>query len=157
MENIFFYETEVAILAIKENDGRIIEIDFSKEEIPKDLELRKTPLIEETIKELEEYFRGKRRTFHIPLNPRGTEFQKSVWNELVKIPYGETSSYGEIAKRIGNPKAARAIGMANNRNPISIIIPCHRVIGSDGKLVGYGGGLDIKERLLELEKGNLKD
>lgn len=153
MESIYFYETKVGLIGIKEREEKIIEIYFSKE-VPENLELKETPLIKETIKELEEYLDGKRKSFNIPFDPKGTEFQISVWNELLKIPYGETCSYGEIAKRIDNPKASRAIGMANNRNPISIIIPCHRVIGSSGKLVGYGGGLDIKEKLLKLEKEN---
>ncbi len=100
----------------------------------------------------DEYFAGGRKDFDLPLCPRGTEFQKKVWSALREIPYGETRAYGEIAAAVGNPKAARAVGMANNRNPISVIVPCHRVIGSDGKLVGYGGGLDIKEFLLDLER-----
>ena len=152
MENIYFYETIIGPLGIKDNGRSIIEIFFNKEEIPKNLELKETPLIRSTFAQLEEYFQGKRKDFDIPMEAKGTEFQQSVWKELIKIPYGQTTSYGEIAKRIGNPKASRAIGMANNRNPISIIIPCHRVIGSSGKLVGYGGGLDIKEKLLKLEK-----
>ena len=156
MENIFFYETIIGPLGIKDDGENIVEIFFNKEEVPKDLELRETPLIKATMGQLQEYFEGKRKDFNIPMKAKGTEFQKSVWDQLLKVPYGETCSYGEIAKRIGNPKASRAIGMANNRNPISIIIPCHRVIGSSGKLVGYGGGLDIKERLLKLEKENLK-
>lgn len=155
MENIYFYETIVGPLGIKDDGKNIVEIFFSKEEVAKDLELKETPLIKATMEQLEEYFQGKRKDFDIPMEARGTEFQKSVWNQLLKVPYGETCSYGEIAKRIGNPKASRAIGMANNRNPISIIIPCHRVIGASGKLVGYGGGLDIKEKLLKLEKENL--
>ncbi len=89
--------------------------------------------------------------FDLPLEPAGTEFQKSVWVALQAIPYGETRSYGDMARQIGNPKACRAVGMANNRNPISIVIPCHRVIGADGSLVGYGGGLDLKQKLLTLE------
>ena len=97
---------------------------------------------------------GRRREFQLPLAPKGTEFQQKVWKALLDIPYGETRSYGEIARAIGNPKASRAVGMANNRNPIAIIIPCHRVIGSTGKLVGYGGGLDKKEFLLNLERQN---
>ena len=156
MENIYFYETIIGPLGIKDDGENIVEIFFNKEEVPKDLELRETPLIKATMGQLQEYFEGKRKDFNIPMKAKGTEFQKSVWDQLLKVPYGETCSYGEIAKRIGNPKASRAIGMANNRNPISIIIPCHRVIGSSGKLVGYGGGLDIKERLLKLEKENLK-
>ena len=96
---------------------------------------------------------GKRKSFDLPLKPEGTEFQKKVWNALLDIPYGETRSYKDIAVAIGNPKACRAVGMANNRNPISIIIPCHRVIGANGSLVGYGGGLPIKIELLNLETG----
>lgn len=101
--------------------------------------------------ELEEYFAGVRKSFSVPIKPAGTDFQKKVWAALRDIPYGETASYGEIAKRIGNPKACRAVGMANNRNPIAIIIPCHRVIGAGGALTGYAGGLDKKEFLLKLE------
>lgn len=101
--------------------------------------------------QLQEYFEGKRTRFDFPYELRGTEFQKKVWNALCEIPYGETRSYKDIAVAIGNPKACRAVGMANNRNPISIVVPCHRVIGSDGKMVGYGGGLDMKEKLLKLE------
>jgi len=103
-------------------------------------------------KQFSEYFRGKRREFEIPLRLDGTDFQTSVWNELLKIPYGETTSYGELAKRIGNPKAVRAVGLANGRNPIPIVVPCHRVIGSDGKLTGFGGGLENKTLLLRLEQ-----
>lgn len=155
MESIYFYETIIGLLGIKENGTDITEIYFGKDKISNNIELKETLLIKKTIYQLEEYFEGKRKSFDLPFEPKGTEFQKSVWNELLKIPYGETCSYGEIAKRIGNPKASRAIGMANNRNPISIIIPCHRVIGASGKLVGYGGGIDIKEKLLNLEKENL--
>lgn len=155
MENIFFYETIIGLLGIKENGTNITEIYFGKDEIPNNMEPKETPLIKEAMNQLEEYFEGKRKSFDLPFEAKGTEFQRSVWNELLKIPYGETCSYGEIAKRIGNPKGSRAIGMANNRNPISIVIPCHRVIGASGKLVGYGGGLDIKEKLLNLEKENL--
>ncbi len=102
--------------------------------------------------ELKEYFEGKLTEFTLPLAPEGTEFQKKVWRALCTIPYGETRSYGEIAKLIGNPRACRAVGGANNKNPIMIVIPCHRVIGADGSLVGYAGGTDIKKRLLELER-----
>jgi methylated-DNA-[protein]-cysteine S-methyltransferase len=102
-------------------------------------------------KQLEEYFAGKRKDFDVPLLAQGTSFQRSVWSALQGIPYGETRSYGQIAQIIGNPKASRAVGMANNKNPIWIMIPCHRVIGADGTLTGYGGGLDMKKRLLELE------
>ena len=103
-------------------------------------------------KQLGEYFAGKRRTFDLPLSPRGTEFQRSVWTTLATIPYGETVSYLEIAQAIGNPKAVRAVGAANGRNPLSIIVPCHRVIGSSGALTGYAGGIPIKRWLLALEQ-----
>ncbi|MGF6723449.1 methylated-DNA-[protein]-cysteine S-methyltransferase [Paraburkholderia sp. GAS41] len=102
-------------------------------------------------RQLEEYFAGKRNRFEIPLDFRGTEFQKKVWNALVDIPYGETRTYAEIAASIGSPKAVRAVGAANGRNPISIVAPCHRVIGSSGELTGFAGGLDRKETLLVLE------
>jgi O-6-methylguanine DNA methyltransferase len=101
--------------------------------------------------EIEEYFAGKRREFSFPLDLRGTDFQLACWRELIAISYGETRSYADIARAIGRPRAFRAVGMANNRNPVAIVVPCHRVIASDGTLCGYGGGLDIKRRLLELE------
>lgn len=101
--------------------------------------------------QLEAYFRGERTEFDLPLAPSGTPFQERVWKELRRIPYGKTCSYGDIAKRIGRPKACRAVGLANGRNPISIVVPCHRVIGADGSLTGYGGGLVNKKTLLELE------
>ena len=115
-----------------------------------------TALLQEAKKQLEEYFDGKRRDFDLPISLHGTDFQKKVWNVLRNIPYGETLSYGEVALRIGNPKASRAVGGANNKNPVMIIVPCHRVIGADGSLTGFGGGLPAKEYLLALEKGNFK-
>lgn len=113
---------------------------------------KQTDLAIKVQRQLEEYFTGNRTIFDIPIKLSGTEFQKSVWEELVKIPYGETRTYQQIAIAIGNPKACRAVGMANNKNPIAIIIPCHRVIGANRKLVGYGGGLEKKEWLLQLER-----
>ncbi|MCK5837180.1 MAG: methylated-DNA--[protein]-cysteine S-methyltransferase [Desulfobacula sp.] len=109
-----------------------------------------------TLFQLEAYFKGELTRFDLALNAQATDFQKTVWKELVRIPYGETISYGELAKRIKNPKASRAVGMANGKNPISIIIPCHRVIGKNGSLTGFGGGLEIKKKLLDLEKRNKK-
>jgi methylated-DNA-[protein]-cysteine S-methyltransferase len=103
--------------------------------------------------QLDEYFAGTRRTFELPLLMDGGAFEKRVWGELLAIPYGETASYGEIAERVGNPAAARAVGLANGRNPIAVIVPCHRVIGADGSLTGYGGGLERKRLLLDLEAG----
>ena len=111
-----------------------------------------TPLIKEAYKQLDEYFNNKRKSFDIPLNPKGTDFQKKVWNALQNISYGKTKCYEDIAKEINNEKACRAIGNANNKNPLPIFIPCHRVIGKNGKLVGYAGGLDVKTKLLEIEK-----
>ncbi|MBZ5605345.1 MAG: methylated-DNA--[protein]-cysteine S-methyltransferase [Acidobacteriia bacterium] len=108
------------------------------------------------IKQLKEYFSGKRAEFELPLAPEGTAFQRSVWGQLCEIPYGQTISYGELAKRVGNPKASRAVGAANGQNPIPIVIPCHRVIGSNGKLTGFGGGLPTKEKLLALESRQLR-
>jgi methylated-DNA-[protein]-cysteine S-methyltransferase len=105
----------------------------------------------EAIRQLREYFSGRRREFDLPLEPSGTAFQKSVWRRLQEIPYGATISYGELARRVGNPKASRAVGAANGKNPLPIVVPCHRVIGANGKLVGFGGGLPIKHALLELE------
>ena len=101
--------------------------------------------------ELEEYFAGKKREFEFALDLRGTDFQLACWRALLAIPYGETRSYGDIARAVGKPQGFRAVGMANNRNPIAIVVPCHRVIASDGTLCGYGGGLDVKRKLLELE------
>lgn len=110
-----------------------------------------TPVLLETARQLEEYFKGNRHTFDVPVDAQGTPFQQQVWQELQRIPYGEVRTYKEVAAAINNPKAVRAVGMANNRNPISVITPCHRVIGSNGSLVGYAGGLDVKEFLLNLE------
>jgi methylated-DNA-[protein]-cysteine S-methyltransferase len=141
------FESPLGPLTITEENGQITSLSFgaSRDSEP-------TPLLLEAKIQLEEYFAGKRREFRLPLAPKGTEFQQRVWKALLAIPYGETRSYGEIARDIGNPRASRAVGMANNRNPIAIIIPCHRVIGSTGRLVGYGGGLDKKEFLLNIER-----
>jgi methylated-DNA-[protein]-cysteine S-methyltransferase len=110
------------------------------------------PVLVETEQQLGEYFAGKRKTFSIALDMRGTRFQKDVWEALLAIPFGETRSYGQLAKQLGNPRATRAVGAANGKNPVSIIVPCHRVIGSSGKLTGFAGGLEAKARLLSLEK-----
>lgn len=115
-------------------------------------EERACRLLWQAAAELGEYFAGRRRNFTLPLAPRGTEFQQRVWSELRRIPCGETRTYGEIARAIGQPRACRAVGMANNRNPIAILIPCHRVIGRDGSLTGYAAGLTVKRQLLELER-----
>jgi methylated-DNA-[protein]-cysteine S-methyltransferase len=113
-------------------------------------------VLADAIRQLKAYFAGDLEDFNLSLSPQGTPFQQRVWGELRKIPYGVTISYGELARRIGNPKASRAVGLANGSNPISIVIPCHRVIGSNGKLTGYGGGLPVKEKLLALERRQLR-
>jgi methylated-DNA-[protein]-cysteine S-methyltransferase len=110
------------------------------------------PILVKTERQLAEYFNGRRKTFSIPLDMRGTQFQKSVWEALLTIPFGETRSYGQLAHQLGNPQAARAVGAANGKNPLSIVVPCHRVIGSSGKLTGFAGGLQAKAHLLRLEK-----
>ena len=162
MRYVYFYDTktkELGTIGIAADENYITNLffEYEIENIKKDKNyiLRETFLIKKASEQLFEYLAGKRKNFELPLLKDGTDFQISVWNELIKIPYGETCSYKDIAVAINNEKAVRAVGMANNRNKISIFIPCHRVIGSDKKLVGYGGGLEIKKFLLNLEKMNL--
>ena len=132
------------------DDGAVTGIGFGAGEVSDD------PRFEPAISQLNEYFAGERTAFDLPLRPEtGSAFEQRVWAELMRIPYGETASYGEIAARIGHPGKARAVGRANGRNPIAIVCPCHRVIGSDGSLTGYGGGLENKRTLLDLESGAL--
>jgi methylated-DNA-[protein]-cysteine S-methyltransferase len=157
MKNIFYYNTKIGRIGIEENGEAITRLDFINKDVEEEIiQERETVLLKEAIKQINEYLDGNRSSFDLSLELSGTEFQKKVWNALKEIPYGETRSYGQIAKIIGNEKASRAVGMANNKNPIAIIVPCHRVIGANGKLVGYAGGLDIKERLLKLEKNHTK-
>ena len=135
MEKIYFYEnTPVGRLCIGERDGAITRVTWHQ--IPKDFALEETELIRTCKQQLEEFFEGKRRRFDLPLAPAGTKFQKKVWDALKEIPYGETRSHNDIASAVGSPKGYRAVGMANNKNPIAIIVPCHRVVGSNGSLVG---------------------
>lgn len=147
-----YIDTPLGILRIVGNEKGVAYIDFVKEE--KD-EIQKIvpPSLKVAGNELIEYFNGSRKEFSIQSIAKGTPFQESVWRELVKINYGETASYADIANRIGNPKAVRAVANANARNPLSIIVPCHRIIGSNGKLTGYAGGLWRKEWLLNREQG----
>jgi len=161
MRYVYFYNTgirELGILGIGATEDKITDLffEYEIENIKKSSNyiIKETTLIKKATSQLFEYLNGKRRDFNLPLLKEGTDFQISVWNELLKIPYGETRSYKDIAIAINNEKAVRAVGMANNRNKIPIFIPCHRVIGSNKKLVGYGGGLEIKEFLLNLEKRN---
>lgn len=145
------YDTEIGKLKITYEQGYIIGI--SKVDKIQSLGI-KSKISEKAYMELKEYFAGKRKTFDIPIKLIGTEFQKKVWKELLKIPYGKTVSYKDIGISIDNPKACRAIGMANHNNPILIIVPCHRVVNENGNLGGYALGLDIKRKLLEIEKNN---
>lgn len=148
----FQYQTDLGMLYIVQEDDAIAEVGILQPNEIIQYEKKETPLIQNAYQQLKEYFQGERQTFQLPLTPKGTPFQQKVWNILQTIPYGETWSYLQMAKAIGNPKACRAVGMANHRNPIGIIIPCHRVIGSNGNLVGYASGLDRKRYLLNLEK-----
>jgi methylated-DNA-[protein]-cysteine S-methyltransferase len=153
MKNAFFYETSIGKVFIAEDENGITDLDLSEEvSDTSEFVIRETEGIKVAAKQLTEYLEGKRREFNLTLNPKGTQFQKLVWEALRKIPYGETRSYKEVAEAVGNPKASRAVGMANHNNPIMCIIPCHRVIGANGSLVGYAGGIKIKEQLLNLEK-----
>lgn len=149
---VILCETPIGTIGIEEYNSCISRLFLSTDKIPKNLILKETPLLIEAKSQLLAYLEGKRDTFELPLSPNGTEFQRKVWKALQTIPFGETRSYKQIAEAVGNPKASRAVGMANNKNPIAIFIPCHRVIGANGLLVGYGGGLKTKQFLLDLEK-----
>lgn len=156
MINTYTYNTKYGKITISEENGFIIEITTGFSDLKSNvLTKNETTLIKKAHNQLEEYFKGIRKTFDLPLAPKGTEFQKKVWKELLNIPYGSTCSYKDIAISIGNEKACRAVGNANNKNPIFIVIPCHRVIGANGDLVGYGSGIELKKKLLDLEKNNL--
>jgi methylated-DNA-[protein]-cysteine S-methyltransferase len=165
MKYIYFYKYQISKkfvlkLGIAEDSGAgkaagkaaICDVFLNAVNTPNGYEKKETPLIKKAAQQFGEYFKGNRKSFNLPLTMQGTSFQIKVWNALKKIPYGKTKSYGEIAAMIGNPKACRAVGMANHNNPIAIILPCHRVIGHDGSLTGYGGGIKLKQLLLELEK-----
>ncbi len=151
----FRYPTKIGLIGIAEDSGALVRVWFETEtargQTEPGRELTETPLLKEAYRQLCLYFDGKLRHFTLPLAPVGTPFQQSVWNALLAIPYGATASYSGIASAIRNPKACRAVGMANNKNLLPIFIPCHRVIGKTGTLTGYAGGLDIKQKLLEIE------
>jgi methylated-DNA-[protein]-cysteine S-methyltransferase len=152
MQSVFWYDYPAGRIGIAEADGAICRVFFGAEQPPAGFAAAETPLIKKAAAQLAEYFDGRRNQFDLPLALRGTEFQVAVWKALQTIPYGATCCYADIAAKIGRPKAVRAVGMANNRNPIVIMVPCHRVIGKDGGLTGYGGGLPLKQLLLDLEK-----
>lgn len=147
------YNTPFGQITIACNGSAIVAVQFGNR-IPFGIKEQRTELTDKAAFELNEYFSGRRKGFDIPLAPQGTEFQRNVWDALCQIPYGETRTYKEIAEAIGKPNASRAVGMANNKNSILLLIPCHRVIGANGSLVGYAGGIDIKEKLLQLEQNN---
>lgn len=156
METIYFAEwkSPLGTLTLESDGEALTRIRLPEEEYENDSDVdrvRKPALFRDTAAQLKEYFAGARTTFDLPLNPTGTVFQNRVWNELFKIPHGETISYTELAERVGRPGSHRAVGAANGRNPLPIVIPCHRVIGKSGKLTGYAGGLEAKQKLLELE------
>lgn len=151
MRRVHLFMTELGAMCAAEENGAMIEVRLPGEKEP-DGERMATPLLKEAAAQISEYLAGKRREFTIPLALHGTEFAVKVWKEMSAIPYGEVRTYGELAKAIGGPGAARAVGQACNRNPLPIIIPCHRVVGAGGRLTGYAGGLDLKERLLRLEQ-----
>lgn len=148
---IYFKNTSLGKIGIEEKDGCLTHLYFEPDATPQNAELGQTPLLRQAFEQLELYLNGRLKDFSLPLMPEGTPFMKSVWQKLCQIPYGQTASYKDIAIAVGNPKAVRAVGQANNKNPIPIFIPCHRIIGSKGDLVGYGGGLEMKKKLLGLE------
>ena len=151
MEQFAIYETKLGYMKLSYVNDKIVGIDKVGE--PADPG-EKNALTDRVYQQLLEYFDGKRKSFDFPFEFHGTAFQEEVWKALLSIPYGETRTYKDIAVQIGNPKACRAVGMANNKNRLSIVVPCHRVIGSNGKLVGYASGLSMKEFLLNLENEN---
>lgn len=154
MKNTVVFQTILGPVVISEQDEAITELFFAKDS-PDRGNNQITPLLKEAENQLLEYLSGDRIKFNLKLAAQGTEFQKTVWNTLQEIPYGETRSYKQVAEMIGRPEASRAVGMANSKNPILVLTPCHRIVGSDGKLTGYAGGLEIKKTLLELEKDHV--
>ena len=144
-----YLETEIGRLYLAEENGCIVRISSGQDPV-EDVQ-GDSPLLEQAAKEVAEYLAGRRQKFSVPVKAKGTPFQEKVWAALRQIPFGETRSYGEIAKMVGSPKGARAVGMACNRNPVLLMIPCHRVVGSNGRLVGFACGLAMKEKLLNLE------
>ncbi len=152
MKTAKIVDTPVGWLTLVGENDALIEARFGQRQ--DDIPLCDTPLLLQAAQELAEYFSGRRKAFTVPLNPRGTAFQQKCWRALLMIPYGQTRTYSQQAALIGNPKACRAVGMGNNRNPLPVFIPCHRVVGANGSLTGYAGGLDIKQMLLQIERMN---
>ena len=154
MKCIYSYVTQIGKISIIDDNDTITNLFFENDTIPDNIIIKESQLIQEAHRQLTLYLSGDLKHFSLALKPKGTDFMMKVWKELLNIPYGTTKSYKDIAIAIGDDKASRAVGMANNRNPLPIFIPCHRVIGSNGKLVGYGSGLDIKVKLLKIEGEN---
>lgn len=152
IKQVFWYNLPPGRIGIAVDADAVTEIILRPREV--DLPQQETPLLRRAAEQLRAYFAGQRRSFDLPLRMQGTDFQLAVWRALLTIPYGETRSYAQIAAQIGRPKACRAVGLANGQNPLAIIVPCHRVIGADGSLTGYGGGLDMKRLLLDLEQAH---
>jgi len=149
-----YLDSPVGRLMLTGQQNYLMTIEFPEDDqvqTPRHTWLRDDNLLSKTVSQLNEYFSGSRKNFSIAIHPQGTDFQRKVWDILQGIPFGETISYGEVASRLGQPTASRAVGAANNANPLPIIVPCHRVIGADGSMVGFGGGIGIKVKLLELE------
>ena len=149
----FTMQSPIGLLTIEETDGAITALRFGGETVSPP----PTPLLQRAAQQLTEYFAARRRRFDLPLRPQGTAFQQAAWSALCDIPYGQTRTYAQQAAAIGNPKACRAVGMANHRTPLPLFIPCHRVIGAGGKLTGYAGGLAVKRFLLELEQASASE
>ena len=143
-----YFKSPIGMIELSASDKGISSLYFVKEVKQENFSNK---ILSDCVKQIEEYFQSKRKEFSVKLDMQGTDFQKRVWNELLNIPFGKTISYLQLAKRLGDAKSIRAVGGANGKNPVSIIVPCHRVIGSNGDLIGYGGGLDKKKRLLEFE------
>ncbi len=152
MQNYWSFPFPIGTLWILEENGSIAKLLLGKVCPFTQAQKKQTPLLKKAEQQLKEYFVGERKYFDLPLSLYGTPFQRDVWHALCQIPYGETRSYQQIAREVGNPKAYRAVGMANNRNPVMILVPCHRVIGKDGSLTGYRAGLSVKHYLLKLEQ-----
>lgn len=156
-----FYKSPVGELKLIASNQGLVAVLWENDS-PRRVRLSQTehsdehPILQETRQQLAEYFEGRRRQFSVTLTPHGTDFQRQIWMALAKIPYAETRSYGQLAKSIGNPSASRAVGAANGKNPISIIVPCHRVVGAGGQLTGFAGGLEAKKFLLNLEGGDYR-
>ncbi len=151
-----YYQSPIGNIEIVADSDSVVELSFTDEK-GTDLAADAPEILKEALKQIEEYFQGSRRSFTLKLNAQGTEFQKKVWQQLTQVPYGKTAGYGDIALAVGNHKASRAVGGANNKNRIAIVIPCHRIVGADGSMTGYAGGIWRKEWLLQHEKTHKED